>query len=81
MSKSKGIPWLLSKCQDNFCPVSSLIPKTIDPYAIQLELKLNNQRRQYDKSSSMHFKIDEIISYASRYFTLHTGDIILTGSP
>ena len=36
LSKSKGIPWLLSKCQDNFCPVSTLIPKNIDPYSIQL---------------------------------------------
>ena len=29
----------------------------------------------------MIFKIDEIIEYISKYFTLKTGDIIYTGTP
>ena len=29
----------------------------------------------------MLFKIDEIIEYISKYFTLKTGDIIYTGTP
>jgi 2-keto-4-pentenoate hydratase/2-oxohepta-3-ene-1,7-dioic acid hydratase in catechol pathway len=29
----------------------------------------------------MHFKIDEIISYVSRYITLNQGDLLLTGTP
>ena len=29
----------------------------------------------------MHFKIDEIISYASSFMKLEEGDLILTGTP
>ena len=29
----------------------------------------------------MHFKIDDIIAYASQFFTINEGDIILTGTP
>ena len=29
----------------------------------------------------MLFKIDELISYISRYFTLKTGDLLYTGTP
>ena len=30
------MPWELAKGQDNFCPVSELIDKEIDPYSVQL---------------------------------------------
>ena len=29
----------------------------------------------------MHFKIDDILSFASQYMTVNEGDIILTGTP
>ena len=29
----------------------------------------------------MLYKIDELIAYISRYFTLKTGDILYTGTP
>lgn len=29
----------------------------------------------------MLFKVDEIIAYISRYFTLKTGDLLYTGTP
>lgn len=32
-------------------------------------------------TGNMHFKIDEIISYVSRYITLNQGDLLLTGTP
>jgi hypothetical protein len=33
-AKAKGLPWTLSKGQDNFCPISELIEGPIDPYAV-----------------------------------------------
>ena len=39
-AKKKGWPWELSKGQDNFCPVSDPIDKDIDPYSIELEMKV-----------------------------------------
>ena len=45
-AKKKGFPWSLSKGQDNFCPVTNMIDKEVDPYKIQLELKVNGDVRQ-----------------------------------
>jgi 2-keto-4-pentenoate hydratase/2-oxohepta-3-ene-1,7-dioic acid hydratase in catechol pathway len=35
IAKQKGLPWTLSKGQDNFCPVSDLV-KDVDPYSLEL---------------------------------------------
>ena len=32
-------------------------------------------------TSDMLFKVDEIIEYISRFYTLKTGDILYTGTP
>lgn len=42
---------------------------------------MNEKVRQSDLTGSMHFKIDDIISYVSEYMTLDEGDLILTGTP
>lgn len=44
-------------------------------------MKVNEKTRQKDMTSKMHFKIDEIISFTSKYVTLSEGDLILTGTP
>ena len=31
--------------------------------------------------SPMHYSVDQIIAFASRYFTLKIGDLIYTGTP
>jgi 2-keto-4-pentenoate hydratase/2-oxohepta-3-ene-1,7-dioic acid hydratase in catechol pathway len=36
---------------------------------------------QDSNSKLMLWKIDELISYISRYFTLKIGDVIFTGTP
>lgn len=42
---------------------------------------MNGNIRQKDFTSSMHFKIDDVISYASNFMSLTEGDLILTGTP
>lgn len=81
MAKKGGLPWTLAKGQDNFCPISELISKDIDPYAVELEMKVNGQTRQKDFAGNMHFKIDELIAYISQYVKLEEGDLLLTGTP
>ena len=44
-------------------------------------MNVNGQIRQKDMTSSMHFKIDDIISYTSHFMSLSEGDLILTGTP
>ena len=48
---------------------------------INFELKKNSSIVQSGNSSNMLWKIDEIISYVSQYFTLKIGDLIFTGTP
>ena len=42
---------------------------------------INGKTVQEGMTADMVFKIDEIVSYISRFFTLKTGDIIYTGTP
>ena len=48
-----------------------------------LSFELYNNGISVQKSSSLYmmWKIDELISYVSQYFTLKIGDIIFTGTP
>jgi 2-keto-4-pentenoate hydratase/2-oxohepta-3-ene-1,7-dioic acid hydratase in catechol pathway len=48
---------------------------------IDFSLKKNNKLVQSGNSSNMLWKIDELISYVSQYFTLKIGDLIFTGTP
>jgi 2-keto-4-pentenoate hydratase/2-oxohepta-3-ene-1,7-dioic acid hydratase in catechol pathway len=42
---------------------------------------LNGELKQDGNTGNMIFKLDEIISYLSRFFTLERGDLIYTGTP
>lgn len=42
---------------------------------------MNGEVRQDASTSDMVFSVCELISYISRYMTLETYDLILTGSP
>ena len=53
----------------------------IDVDNIDFELKKNNKVVQKGNSEKMIWKIDYLISYISKYFTLKIGDLIFTGTP
>jgi len=48
---------------------------------IDFRLMKNNEIVQDGNTSHMLWKIDELIEYVSKYFTLKIGDIIFTGTP
>ncbi|MFN4145491.1 MAG: fumarylacetoacetate hydrolase family protein [Runella sp.] len=81
--KAKGLPWELAKAFDGSAPVSGFVPKSkfTDMQNINFHLDVNGQTRQQGNTSLMLFKIDYIISFVSKYFTLKTGDLIFTGTP
>ena len=81
--KEKGYPWEKSKAFDNSCMVGDFINiEEIENISnINFELKKNSEIVQSGNSSNMLWKIDEIISYVSQYFTLKIGDLIFTGTP
>ncbi|MEJ8571989.1 fumarylacetoacetate hydrolase family protein [Microbaculum marinum] len=52
-----------------------------DPGHLDLRLMINGEPRQKSNSSLLIFDIPKLIAYASRAYTLHPGDVILTGTP
>ena len=52
-----------------------------DPGDIEFKLTVNGEVRQHASTASMNYGIAKLIAYASTHYTLHPGDIILTGSP
>lgn len=79
-----GQPWEKAKGFHNACPVSGFIPATEfhgDPQNTSLSLQVNGTVRQQGTTSAMIHKIIPLIACMSRFFTLKTGDIILTGTP
>lgn len=82
--KKSGRPWEKAKGFDNACPVSGFIPASEfknDPQNTLLSLTINGVVRQQGSTADMIHPILPLIAYMSRFFTLHPGDIVLTGTP
>ena len=81
--KSKGLPWEKSKAFDGSCFISKWINKSEFNDVNNLNFNLNKNGKTVQKTNSklMLWKIDELISYISTFFTLKIGDIIFTGTP
>lgn len=52
-----------------------------DPGDLRLALKVNGETRQDASTRDMIFDVPRLIEYASSFYTLHPGDIIMTGTP
>jgi 2-keto-4-pentenoate hydratase/2-oxohepta-3-ene-1,7-dioic acid hydratase in catechol pathway len=81
--KEKGLPWEKAKAFDGSAVISDFLSiKEFDSLEnINFELRNNSQVVQSGNTNKMLWKIDEIISVVSQYFTLKKGDIIFTGTP
>ena len=81
--KAKGLPWEKAKAFDGSAVIGEFLPKSqfSSLENITFDLKKNNETAQIGNSSLMLWKIDELISYVSQFFTLKIGDIIFTGTP
>ncbi|MBE8727036.1 fumarylacetoacetate hydrolase family protein [Flavobacterium hungaricum] len=81
--KEKGLPWEKAKAFDGSAVVGDFLPKTdfVSMENLNFELRNNNETVQKGNSEMMLWKIDELISHVSQFFTLKIGDIIFTGTP
>jgi acylpyruvate hydrolase len=83
-AKEKGLPWDIAKGFNGSAPLSEkLIPvaEFKDLKDINFSLTINGGIRQQGNTSLMIFSFEYIIAYLSRFFTLRTGDLIITGTP
>lgn len=81
--RAEGKPWDLCKGFDGAAAIGEWIPKEefADVQNLNFHLDINGKTVQQGNTSDMLFKIDEIISYISQFYTLKTGDILYTGTP
>jgi len=81
--KSKGLPWEKAKSFDGAAVIGNWMPKNAfkDINNINFSLERNDKVVQKGNTRHMLWKIDEIIEYISKYFTLKIGDVIFTGTP
>ena len=81
--KEKGLPWEKAKGFDGSAVIGKWIPKSNfkDLNNLNFSLIRNNELVQEGNTSFMLWKIDELIAYVSKYFTLKKGDILFTGTP
>lgn len=81
--RSEGLPWELCKGFDGSAVTGDWVDKEKfrDIQAIHFRLDINGHTVQEGRTSDMLFRVDEIIAYISRFFTLKTGDLIYTGTP
>ena len=81
--KAKGLPWEKAKAFDGAAVIGKWLPKSKfqNLNNINFSLKRNEEVVQSGNTELMLWKIDELIEYVSKYFTLKIGDIIFTGTP
>ena len=81
--KANGLPWEKAKAFDGAAVVGDWVEKSELPNVDQLlfEMTKNGDVVQSSSTAMMLWKIDELISYVSQFFTLKIGDVIFTGTP
>ena len=80
----RGGTWDKGKGCDTFGPIGPWLvtaDEIADPQALGMWLDVNGQRRQTGNTATMIFSVAHLVSYLSRFMTLHPGDLISTGTP
>ncbi|MEX0845511.1 MAG: fumarylacetoacetate hydrolase family protein [Balneolaceae bacterium] len=83
IAKKQGHPWAIAKGFDDFAPISDFQPANEIETPSNLDIKLfqNGFVKQHGNSSEMIFPIPYLITFLSKIYTLHRGDLIFTGTP
>lgn len=81
--RAAGNPWEISKGFDNSATIGRFVPvdQFKDIQNLNFSLTIDGQKVQQGCTADMLFKVDEIIAWISRFFTLKIGDLLFTGTP
>ena len=52
-----------------------------DPGSLEVQIAVNGQVRQREKTSELILSVPQLIAWASSFYTLYPGDVLLTGTP
>lgn len=80
---AQGRPWDLAKGFDGAACIGEWVEKEKlpDVQRLRFHLDINGRTVQEGCTCDMLYRIDEIIAYISKFYTLKTGDILFTGTP
>lgn len=76
--------WVKGKSCDTFAPIGPYLvtrDEIPNPLDLSLWLEVDGHRYQNGSTSTMHFTVAHLVSYLSKFMSLHPGDIISTGTP
>ncbi len=81
--KKKGLPWEKAKAFDGAAVIGKWVSKETFKNVDDIDFHLEKNGNIVQKSNTMFmlWKINELIEYVSKYFTLKIGDVIFTGTP
>lgn len=79
--QKNDLQWLRAKGSDSFGPLGPAIVTDAPPDDVLLQTRLNGDLVQSERTGDFIFSTSEVVSYASRYFTLLPGDLVFTGTP
>lgn len=82
-ARQKGLPWTICKGFDGSAVIGDWVEKDRfrDVQDLHFRLDINGQTVQEGFTGDMLYKVDALISYLSRFFTLKMGDLLYTGTP
>jgi 2-keto-4-pentenoate hydratase/2-oxohepta-3-ene-1,7-dioic acid hydratase in catechol pathway len=72
------------KSPDSYCVLGPWLvtPDEVgDPGALEIEIAVNGQTRQKANTRDLILGVPALIEWASSFYTLHPGDVLLTGTP
>jgi 2-keto-4-pentenoate hydratase/2-oxohepta-3-ene-1,7-dioic acid hydratase in catechol pathway len=76
--------WDKGKGCDGYGPIGPWLvtrDEAGDPQNLSMWLEVNGRRMQDGATRTMIFGVAELVSYVSRFMSLHPGDVISTGTP
>lgn len=81
--KKQGRPWEAAKAFANSAPCSAIVRSSEigHPNTGLITLDVNGARRQTGDLADLIWPVPALIAELSKLFTLHSGDVILTGTP
>ena len=74
----------LRKSPDSYCVLGPWLVTTDelgDPGELQLSITVNGEPRQDANTNDLILNVGELIAWGSSFYTLHPGDVILSGTP
>ena len=74
----------LRKSPDSYCVLGPwLVTKDEikDPGSLQVSIFVNSEKRQDAHTSDLILTVAQLIEWGSSFYTLHPGDVLLTGTP